>query len=144
MLLYDFVREDAAAPDARRTAAEALVRLGLLRRERSGPSLMFMWLAAMTGLVVTLGAASIVGPVGAVVVAAVAVALGVLALRRRADRGLEPVYIGPEGERIHIARDTGAAGAGGSAGWFDGWGEGGGANGGGGNGAAGGDGGGGF
>jgi hypothetical protein len=136
MLLYDFVGEDAGAPDARRTAAEALVRLGLLRRERSGPSPMFMWLAAMTALVVVLGAASTVGPVGAAVVAAIAVALGALALRRRTDRGPAQVYIGPEGERIHIARES-AAGAGGSAGWFDGWGDGGGGDGGGGDGGGG-------
>jgi uncharacterized membrane protein YgcG len=131
MLLYDFVREEAAAPEARRTAAEALVRLGLLRREPRGPSLMFLWLAAMTTVVVVIGAASIVGPAGAVVVAVLAVALGVVALRRRADRGPADVYIGPEGERISVGRDMGAAGGGGAS-WFDGWGEGGGANGGGG------------
>src|SRR5688500_17865303 len=41
MVLYDFVRDDGADPGARQVAADELVRLGLLRRERTGPSFAF-------------------------------------------------------------------------------------------------------
>src|SRR5688572_7032295 len=59
MVLYEFVRDEEANADARKVAAEELLRLGLLRRERSGPSLSFIWLAAMAAVVVVVGAATI-------------------------------------------------------------------------------------
>lgn len=118
MLLYDFVRDESAGPGARQVAADELVRLGLLRRERSGPSFAFIWLAAMTAVVVIVGAASILGPAGGVVSAAVAVVLGVLALRRRGEVGPEDVYLGPEGERFCFAPDRRGADGGGAS-WAD-------------------------
>ena len=102
MLLYEYVRTETADPDARHVAAEVLVGRGLLRRERSGPSLMFVWMAGLTAVVVVIGAASIAGPVAAIVLAAVAVALGVYEVRRRDRGGVEDVYLGPQGERIHL------------------------------------------
>ena len=102
MLLYDFVRAETSDPSARHVAAEALVGRGLLRRERSGPPLPFVWLAGLTAVVVVIGAASIAGPLAAVVVAAVAVALGVYEIRRRDGGKEEDVYLGPQGERIQI------------------------------------------
>ena len=102
MLLYEFVLEETSEPGARRLAAEDLVGRGLLRRERSGPSLTFVWMAGLTAVVVVVGAASIAGPVAAIVLAAVAVALGVYEVRRRDGGESEDVYLGPQGERIHI------------------------------------------
>ena len=104
MLLYDVVRAETSDPGARHVAAEALVGCGLLRRERSGAPLTFLWLAALTTVVVVIGAASIAGPLAAVVVAAVAVALGVYEVRRRDGGGVEDIYLGPQGERIHLPR----------------------------------------
>ena len=136
MLLYEFVRDEEANADARQVAAEELLRLGLLRRERSGPSLTFIWLGAMTAVVVAAGAASILGPLGGVAVAAGAVVLGVIAMRGRGGEvGADRVYLGPEGERFRFAPDrTGADGTG--TPWVDGGsfgdGGGGGGNGGGG------------
>jgi hypothetical protein len=110
MLLYAFVGDEAADPRARRGAAEVLVDAGLLRRERSGPSLMFMWLAAMTAVVVTAGAASTLGPAGAVVFATGAVVLGAYVLRRRRRREGESelVYLGAHGERLRLVREPDA------------------------------------
>lgn len=105
MVLYDFVREESADPDARHAAAEVLVRRGLLRRERRGPSPMFIWLAALTAVIVVAGAASTVGPGAAAAFGAGALGLGLFALRRRGETQAEPVYIGPHGERIRLARD---------------------------------------
>lgn len=102
MLLYDFVREETPEPGARRLAAEDLVGRGLLRRERSGPSLTFVWMAGLTAVIMVIGAASIAGPVAAVALAAVAVIVGVYAVRRRDVGEGEGVYLGPQGERIHI------------------------------------------
>lgn len=104
MLLYDFVRAETSDPGARHVAAEALVGCGLLRRERSGAPLTFLWLAGLTTVVVVIGAASIAGPLAAAVVAAVAVALGVYEVRRRDGGGVEDIYLGPQGERIHLPR----------------------------------------
>jgi hypothetical protein len=129
MVLYEFVRNEEANADARKVAAEELLRLGLLRRERSGPSLSFIWLAAMAAVVVVVGAATILGPAGGVAFAAAAVGLGVIALRGRDDVGAEHVYLGPEGERFRFAPDL-RGNAGGTA-WSDGFGD---AGGGGGNG----------
>ena len=49
MPLYDVVQNEIADPALRHASAEALVTLGLLRRERTGPSPMFLWLAGLTG-----------------------------------------------------------------------------------------------
>jgi hypothetical protein len=103
MLLYEFVLEETSEPGARRLAAEDLVRRGLLRRERSGASPTFVWLAMLTAAIMVIGAASIAGPVAAIALAAVAVALGVYAVRRRDGGEGEGVYLGPQGERIHIS-----------------------------------------
>lgn len=102
MLLYEFVLEETSEPGARRLAAEDLVGRGLLRRERSGVSPTFVWLAMLTVVIMVIGAASIAGPVAAIVLAAVAVALGVYEVRRRDGGESEDVYLGPQGERIHL------------------------------------------
>ena len=102
MLLYDFVGTETAHSDARHVAAEALVARGLLRRERSGPSPAFVWMAGLAAVVVVIGAASIAGPVAAIVLAAVVVALGVYEVRRRDGGKVEDVYLGPQGERIRL------------------------------------------
>ena len=102
MELHELVRDETGDPAARGTAAEALTRAGAYRRERHGPSPMFMWMTALTAAVVVIGAASIAGPLAAVIVAAVVVALGVYEVRRRTGGEAEEVYLGPQGERIHL------------------------------------------
>jgi Flp pilus assembly protein TadB len=101
MSLYELVQDEAEDPAARRAAAEALVRAGLLRRERAGPSPMFIWLASLTLVIVAVGAAQSVGAwaVAVFVAGAGALAVALVVLRRR---GEENVYIGPTGERIHL------------------------------------------
>ena len=132
MPLYEFARNELADPVARRAAAEALVKLGLLRRERTGPSAMFMWLAGMTLVVVAVGAASILGPAAIAVFVVGAGALGVYALRQLGSRSdVRDTYVGPHGEQIRVGSSEATAAGGGNS-WFDGWGDGGGGNGGGG------------
>jgi hypothetical protein len=133
MPLYEFVLNDLADEGARRAAAEALVKLGLLRPERTGPSAMFIWLAGMTLVVVAVGAASILGPVAIAVFVVGAGALGLYAVRQLGSRSeVRDTYVGPNGERIRVGSSETTAAGGGSP-WFDGWGDGGG-DGGGGNG----------
>jgi hypothetical protein len=100
--LHELARDEAADPEARHTAAEALARAGAYRRERHGLSPMFVWMAALTAVVVVLGAATIAGPVAALIVAAAVVALGVYKVRRRGGGEGGDVYLGPQGERIHL------------------------------------------
>ena len=136
MPLYDVVTNEIADPAVRRAAAEALLKFGLLRRERTGPSPMFLWLAGLTGVVVAVGAASSLGPWAILLFLAGAGALALYAMRQLGRRGAEDAYVGPHGERIDVPGAAGRPGAGGSGGdgsWFDGSGDGGG-NGGGGNG----------
>ena len=133
MPLYDLVQNESADPAVRRASAEALVTLGLLRRERTGPSAMFLWLAGLTGVVVAVGAASSLGPWAILLFLAGAGALAVYAVRQLGRRGGEDAYVGPHGDRIEVPGPAGRSGAaGGDGGWFEGWGDGGGANGGGG------------
>ena len=84
-------------------AAEALTRAGAYRREPHGTSPMFLWMAGLTAVVVVIGAGSIIGPLAAVIVAAVVVGLGVYELRRRGGGEVEDVYLGPQGERINLS-----------------------------------------
>jgi hypothetical protein len=63
---------------------------------------MFIWMAALTAGVVVIGAATIAGPVAALIVAAVVVTLGVYEVRRREGGDVEEVYLGPQGERIQL------------------------------------------
>jgi len=100
--LHELARDEAADPEARHTAAEALARAGAYRRERHGLSPMFVWMAALTAVVVVIGAATIAGPVAALIVAAAVVALGVYEVRRRGGGEGGDVYLGPQGERIHL------------------------------------------
>jgi hypothetical protein len=137
MPLYDMVRNEIADPAVRRAAAEALMKFGLLRRERTGPSPMFLWLAGLTAVVVAVGAASSLGPWAILLFLAGAGVLALYAMRQLGKRGGEDAYVGPHGERIEVPRATGRPGAGGSGNgsWFDGWGGGGGNGGGNGGGA---------
>jgi Flp pilus assembly protein TadB len=104
MSLYELVQDETADPAVRRTAAEALVRVGLLRRDRTGPSPMFMWLAGLTLVVVAVGAAQSVGAWAVLVFVAGAGALALFALRRRRPRGDDQGYVGPKGEAIRVPR----------------------------------------
>jgi len=98
MSLYELVQDEAEDPAARHAAAEALVRSGLLRRKRTWPSLMFIWLAGLTLVIVAAGAASSVGA-WAVLIFVVG-AIGLYALLRMGRRGAEGVYVGPSGEEL--------------------------------------------
>jgi Flp pilus assembly protein TadB len=102
MSLYELVQDETADPAGRHAAAEALVRSGLLRRQRTGPSPMFIWLAGMTLVIVAAGAVSSLGA-WAVLVFVVG-ALGLYALRRMGRRGAEGLYVGPKGEAIRVPR----------------------------------------
>ena len=77
---------------------------GLLRRERTGPSRMFLWLAGLTGVVVAVGAASILGPWAILLFLAGAGALALYAVRELGRRGADGAYVGPHGERIEVPR----------------------------------------
>ena len=128
MPLYDVVQNEIADPAVRRASAEALVTFGLLRRERTGPSPMFLWLAGLTGVVVAVGAASSLGPLAILVFLAGAGALALYAMRQFGRRGAEDAYVGPHGERIEVPGAAGRPGAagGGDGSWFERWGDGGG------------------
>jgi Flp pilus assembly protein TadB len=104
MALYELVGKETADPAARRAAAEALVRIGLLRRDRTGPSPMFMWLAAMTLVIVAVGSAQSLGAWAVLVFVAGAGALILFVLRRRRPRGDDQGYVGPKGETISVPR----------------------------------------
>ena len=135
MPLYDVVQNEIADPAVRRASAEALVRFGLLRRERKGPSPKLLWLAGLTGVVVAVGAASMLGPWAIPLFLAGAGALALYAVRQLGRRGADGAYVGPHGERIEVpGADRPGAAAGGDGSWFDGWGDGGFDGGGGGNG----------
>jgi Flp pilus assembly protein TadB len=119
MPLYDMVQNEIADPAVRRASAEALVKFGLLRRERTGPSPMFLWLAGLTGVVVAVGAASILGPWAILLFLAGAGALALYAMRQLGRRGAEDASVGPHGERIEVpgaGRPGAAAGANGGGG----------------------------
>ena len=83
---------------------------------------MFLWMAGLTAVVVVIGAASIAGPLAAVIVAAVVVGFGVFEVRRRGGGEAEDVYLGPQGERIRFPRRSrgGADPRGDSGPWPDG------------------------
>lgn len=141
MPLYELVQNETADRAARHAAAEALVKFGLLRRHRTGPSPMFIWLAGMALVIVAVGAASSLGAWSIVLFVAGAGALGVFALRRMGQRGDEDVYVGPNGEELRLPSAGGTRGGGDGGGWADGFGDSGGwggDGGGGGNGGGGG------
>jgi Flp pilus assembly protein TadB len=104
MSLYELVQDETADPAARHVAAEALVRAGLLRRDRTGPSPMFIWLVGLTLVIIAVGAAQSVGAWAVLVFVAGAGALALFALRRRGPRGDPQGYVGPKGEAIRVPR----------------------------------------
>ena len=92
-------------PAARREAAEALERFGLLRRRRNGPSPAFVWMVTMALIVCAGAAVSMLGPAGGIAFAVVAATAGVLVLRRlRRPQGRDDVFMGPRGEEIPLPR----------------------------------------
>jgi hypothetical protein len=108
MPLYELVQNEAADRMTRWAAAEALVKFGLLRRDRGGPSTLFMWLAGMTLVIVAVGASSTLGPVAILLFVAGAGALGAYYLRQIGQRrGVEDAYVGPHGERIRVGGTAG-------------------------------------
>ena len=120
MPLYEVVQNEAADPGVRRAAADALVTFGLLRRERVGPSRIFMWLVGIVLLLVAIAAASSIGPLAIILFAAGVAALVYYSVRAmRQERGAGD-YIGPDGAAIHAPLDDIAAGGGGLEGFGDG------------------------
>jgi hypothetical protein len=90
---------------ARRAAAEALERFGLLRRRRSGPSTMFVWLVTMALFVCAAAAWSSLGPPAGVAFGIGAGALGVVILRRlRRPSSPDEVFVGPHGDELVFPR----------------------------------------
>jgi hypothetical protein len=116
--MYDLVQDESADPGVRHVAAEALVTLGLLRRERRGPSPVFLWLLGMLLVVGSVAAADSLGAWAILVFVAGAGALGVYAFRQLGQRrGLDDVYVGPYGERLRLSGGS-AEGA-----WLGGFGD---------------------
>jgi HEAT repeats len=105
--MYELVQDETADPGVRHVAAEALVTLGLLRRERTGPSPVFLWLLGMLLVVGSVAAADSLGAWAILVFVAGAGALGIYAFRQLGQRrGLDDVYVGPYGERVRIVQAT--------------------------------------
>ena len=138
MPLYELMQNQLADPFVRRNAAEALVTLGLLRRPGSGVSRIFLWMAGLTLVIVSVGAAQTIGAAAVAVFLAGAAALAAYAIREfRKGQGTSDIYIGPNGEEIRLptSRRRDELWAGGSDAWgWGGEGLGGGDGGGGGNG----------
>jgi HEAT repeat protein len=101
--LYELVRTETADPLARRAAAEELVTLGLLRRRRVGPSIVFLWLLGATFAIVCAAAAASLG-LGAIALFAAGMA-ALVAYRRRAagQERQSGTYIGPDRATIQIS-----------------------------------------
>jgi hypothetical protein len=100
--LYELVQDETADSGSRHAAAETLVKHGLLRRRRIGPSIVFLWLLGATFAIVCAAAAD---SIGAGAIALFVAGIGALvAYRRRAAR-LEresATYIGPDGATIQL------------------------------------------
>jgi Flp pilus assembly protein TadB len=101
--MYELVQDEEAEPFIRQAAAQALVTLGLLRRQRVGPSRSFLWLVGMALVIVAAAAAGIIGVLGAIVLFAAGSAALVLYYRRvaRKERASR-TYIGPDGATIQL------------------------------------------
>src|SRR5687768_1237975 len=101
--MYELVQDEQADLLTRSAAAEALVTLGLLRHRRAGPSRPFLWLVAMALVIVAAAAVDTIGAVGAIVLF-VAGAAALIGYYRRISRKEREggVYIGPDGEMIHL------------------------------------------
>jgi Flp pilus assembly protein TadB len=101
--LYEFVLDEKADLVTRQAAAEALVRLGLLRRGREGASRPFLWLVGMTLVIVAAAAVDTIGVVGAIVLLVAGTAALVAYYRRmtRKERA-SGTYIGPDAATITI------------------------------------------
>ena len=101
--MYEVVQDERVDPPTRYAVAEALVRLGLLRRQRVGPTRMFLWLLGATLAIVSAAAASTIGVVGAIALFAAGAATLVGYYRRvsRQERDSR-TYIGPDGATIRV------------------------------------------
>jgi hypothetical protein len=112
--MYDLVQDEQADAFTRHAAAEALVTLGLLRRQRVGPSRPFLWLVGMALVIVAAAAADTIGAAGAIVLFVAAFAALVVyyrwASRKQRESGR---YIGPDGDTIHIPAIQSTPGSGG-------------------------------
>ena len=102
--MYELVQDEQAELFIRQAAAQALVTLGLLRRQRVGPSRSFLWLVGMALVIVAAGGAGIIGVLGALVIFAAGAAALVLYYRRvaRKERASR-TYIGPDGATIDLS-----------------------------------------
>lgn len=106
--IYELMLDEGTDEGVRHAAAEALVTLGLLRRERVGPSRFFLWLVGMVLVIVAVAAAEYIGPAAIVLFAIGAAALigfYVKAMRKERQAG---TYIGPDGDAIEIPIDVSA------------------------------------
>ena len=101
--MYELVQDEQADLFTRHAAAEALVTLGLLRRQRAGPSRPFLWLVGMALVIVAAAAADTIGAVGAIVLF-VAAGAALIGYYRRVSRKESEggVYIGPDGAAINL------------------------------------------
>jgi hypothetical protein len=101
--MYELVQDEQADLFTRHAAAEALVTLGLLRRQRPGPSRPFLWLVGMALVIVAAAAADTIGVVGAITLFVVGAGALVVYDRRASSKGRERgAYIGPDGATIQI------------------------------------------
>jgi hypothetical protein len=103
MPMYELVQDEEAELLTRHAAAEALVTLGLLRRQRVGPSRPFLWLVGMALVIVAAAAADIIGAVGAILLLVAGIAALVVYYRWASRKERESgAYVGPDGSTIQL------------------------------------------
>ena len=100
--MYELVQDEQEERLFRQAVAEELVRLGLLRRRRVGPSSMFLWLVAATLVIVSAAAATSIGIAAIALFPAGAAALIVYSRRASSRERESGAYSGPDGATIQL------------------------------------------